>query len=66
MIVNDKVEEVFQEHVGFIPGHTIDAFREAAVHEDGFPACDGVGADDGVDGGQATAGVEWMATGCRA
>lgn len=24
---------------------------------DGFPACDGVGADHGVDGGQVAAGV---------
>lgn len=33
--------------------------------EDGFPACNGVGANDGVDGGEFVADVEGGAAGIR-
>lgn len=49
-VVAELVEEEGEDGVGLGFGHADDLAREAGVDEDGFPACDGVHADDWVHG----------------
>lgn len=61
MIIHNQLHEPFQQGFGFQGRHVVDVLHVGADCEDGFPACDGVGADDGMDGGEYFADVVWGA-----
>lgn len=57
---NNNVVEIFEDDIGLVLGDALDGADKAGVVEEGFPASDGVGADEGVfccDWGSA----DWMA-----
>lgn len=49
MIPRNQVIEPLEQIVALVLGHVVDVSDVGADGEDGLPACDGVGADDGVD-----------------
>jgi hypothetical protein len=50
MIINNQSHEPRQQCLALPFRKAIDVLHMVAEREDGFPACDGVGADYGVDG----------------
>lgn len=48
MILHNEVDESLQEIVALVLGKTVDAGNVVANRKDRVPACDGVGANDGV------------------
>lgn len=63
VVLGDHAEELVHEVGALVFGQAIDVLDVVADGEDGLPAGDGVGADDGVLGGELVADVEWGSTG---
>ena len=57
MVELNEVEEMLQDGVRLVFRHANNALREVGVDEDGLPARDGVGANDGVNGLKMTTNV---------
>jgi hypothetical protein len=58
MILDHQVEQILQEQITLILGHTKYAMREALVDIHALPASHRVGADNGVNGGEFIAIIE--------
>ena len=63
MILGDHTEELVEEVGGLVLGQAVDVLDVVADSEDGLPACNWVGADDWVLGGELIADVQWGTTG---
>lgn len=57
VVLNDEVHELVEETPALAPGQAVDALDVRADGEDALPARDGVGAHDGVHGGEVGACV---------
>ena len=57
VIFHNQLHEPFQQRFRFQGRHFIDVLHVAADCEDGFPPCDRVSANDGMDGGEFFANV---------
>ena len=57
MVLNNELQKRFEQRGALLRFEPVDLLRVDADGIDGLPACDGIGADDGVDGGEVGADV---------